>query len=35
MGEDGYLPERGLIPVDDDELRKIQEAVRNLERLEM
>lgn len=35
MGEDGYLPERGLIPVDDDALRQVQEDVKNLKRLEM
>ena len=35
MGEDGYLPEKGLIPLDDDELAKVQKDVAKLTRLEM
>jgi phosphate transport system substrate-binding protein len=35
MGEDGYLTERGLIPLSDDELEKIQNNVKALQRLEM
>jgi phosphate transport system substrate-binding protein len=35
MGEDGYLPEKGLIPLSDKELRQIQADVKNLKRLEM
>lgn len=35
MGEDGYLPEKGLIPLSDAELKKVQEDVKNLTRLEM
>ena len=35
MGEDGYLSERGLIPLSAEELRTVQENVRNLKRLEM
>jgi phosphate transport system substrate-binding protein len=35
MGEDGYLPERGLIPLSPDELKQIQASVKNLQRLEM
>ena len=35
MGEDGYLSERGLIPLRPEELRTVQEDVRNLKRLEM
>jgi phosphate transport system substrate-binding protein len=35
MGEDGYLPEKGLIPLDDDALAQIQMDVKNLNRLEM
>jgi phosphate transport system substrate-binding protein len=35
MGEDGYLPERGLIPLSDDELKQVQADVKNLKRLEM
>ena len=35
MGEDGYLPEKGLIPLDEDELAKVQEDVSSLTRLEM
>ena len=35
MGEDGYLPERGLIPLNDQELAQVQSAVKNLTRLEM
>lgn len=35
MGEDGYLPERGLIPLNEDELKAVQEDVKSLNRLEM
>ena len=35
MGEDGYLPEKGLIPLADDELDEVQADVKNLKRLEM
>jgi phosphate transport system substrate-binding protein len=35
MGEDGYLPERGLIPLSDEGLKQVQEDVKNLHRLEM
>ncbi len=35
MGEDGYLTERGLIPVEEDELKQIQADVASLKRLEM
>jgi phosphate transport system substrate-binding protein len=35
MGEDGYLPEKGLIPVDEDELAEVQAAVKGLTRLSM
>ena len=35
MGEDGYLPEKGLIPLSDDELAQVQKDVEGLVRLEM
>jgi len=35
MGEDGYLPERGLIPLSDSELRQVQDDVKNLKTLEL
>lgn len=35
MGEDGYLTERGLIPLDDEERKAVQTAVRSLKPLEM
>ena len=35
MGEDGYLPEKGLIPLSDDELAQVQSDVAGLKRLEM
>tara|TARA_R110002110_G_scaffold66978_1_gene183053 strand:+ start:153828 stop:154940 length:1113 start_codon:yes stop_codon:yes gene_type:complete len=35
MGEDGYLPERGLIPLSPDELQQVRDDVKNLKRLEM
>jgi phosphate transport system substrate-binding protein len=35
MGEDGYLPERGLIPLEEDALEQVQQDVKNLKRLEM
>jgi phosphate transport system substrate-binding protein len=35
MGEDGYLTEKGLIPLSEEELKKVQEDVKSLTRLEM
>ena len=35
MGEDGYLPERGLIPLEAEELKQVQAQVKALQRLEM
>lgn len=35
MGEDGYLTERGLIPLDEEELKQVQQDVASLKRLEM
>jgi phosphate transport system substrate-binding protein len=35
MGEDGYLPEKGLIPLGEDELAQVQADVAALKRLEM
>jgi phosphate transport system substrate-binding protein len=35
MGEDGYLPEKGLIPLEEEALEQVQQDVRNLKRLEM
>ena len=35
MGEDGYLPDRGLIPLGEEALEQIQQDVKNLKRLEM
>ena len=35
MGEDGYLPERGLIPLSDDELKQVQDDVANLKQLQL
>jgi len=35
MGEDGYLPEKGLIPLEDDELKKVQATVKALTPLTM
>ena len=35
MGEDGYLPEKGLIPLNDDELAQVQADVKSLKRLSM
>ena len=35
MGEDGYLPEKGLIPLSDEELQQVQADVENLKRLEL
>jgi phosphate transport system substrate-binding protein len=35
MGEDGYLPEKGLIPLGKKELQQVQADVKNLQRLEM
>ena len=35
MGEDGYLPEKGLIPLSDKALKQVQEDVKNLKPLEM
>ncbi len=35
MGEDGYLPEKGLIPLSDEELAQVQRDVKSLKLLEM
>jgi len=35
MGEDGYLPEKGLIPLADDELKKVQAEVKAMTPLKM
>ena len=35
MGEDGYLPERGLIPLPDDELEKVEAKVKALTPMKM
>lgn len=35
MGEDGYLPEKGLIPLSGKELKKVEEAVKNLTPMSM
>lgn len=35
MGEDGYLPEKGLIPLSEDELAQVQDDVKNLKLLAM
>ncbi len=35
MGEDGYLPERGLIPLGDEEMKQVQSDVNNLTPLKM
>jgi len=35
MGEDGYLPEKGLIPLSAAELNQVQAEVKSLKRLEM
>ena len=35
MGEDGYLPEKGLIPLEEEALEQTQQEVKNLKRLEM
>ncbi|TGD75356.1 phosphate ABC transporter substrate-binding protein [Mangrovimicrobium sediminis] len=35
MGEDGYLPERGLIPLEEEALEEIQAAVKSLKPLQM
>ena len=35
MGEDGYLPEKGLIPLSDDELSQVQSDVKSLKKLSM
>ena len=35
LGEDGYLPERGLIPLSDDELRQVQDDVAKLKQLQL
>jgi phosphate transport system substrate-binding protein len=35
MGEDGYLPEKGLIPLNLEELKQVQHDVSSLKRLEM
>lgn len=35
MGEDGYLPEKGLIPLGEEELQQVQDDVENLKLLAM
>jgi phosphate transport system substrate-binding protein len=35
MGEDGYLAEKGLIPLSNNELKRVQDVVKNLTRLEL
>ncbi|MEH6634096.1 MAG: substrate-binding domain-containing protein [Halioglobus sp.] len=35
LGEDGYLPERGLIPLSDDELKQVQDDVAKLKQLQL
>ncbi|MEP4147996.1 MAG: substrate-binding domain-containing protein [Halioglobus sp.] len=35
MSEDGYLPEKGLIPLSEEELAQVQADVKSLKRLEM
>ena len=35
MGEDGYLPEKGLIPLNDEELAQVQSDVKSLKKLSM
>lgn len=35
MGEDGYLPEKGLIPLSEEELEQVSSDVKSLKRLEM
>ncbi len=35
MGEDGYLPERGLIPLNNNELLQVQKDIKNLKVLKM
>ncbi len=35
MGEDGYLPERGLIPLSDEELKQVQKDLETLQLLKM
>ena len=35
MGEDGYLLDKGLIPLSEDELKKVQTDVKELTLLEM
>lgn len=35
MGEDGYLPEKGLIPLGDEELEQVQDDVKSLNLLKM
>ncbi len=35
MSEDGYLPEKGLIPLSEEELQQVQTDVKSLKRLEM
>jgi phosphate transport system substrate-binding protein len=35
MSEDGYLPEKGLIPLSQEELAQVQADVKSLKRLEM
>jgi phosphate transport system substrate-binding protein len=35
MGEDGYLADKGLIPLSEDKLKQVQADVKNMKRLEM
>jgi hypothetical protein len=35
MGEDGYLAERGLIPLDTDELKRVQATVKAMTPMKM
>ncbi|HEC27799.1 MAG TPA: phosphate ABC transporter substrate-binding protein, partial [Gammaproteobacteria bacterium] len=35
MGEDGYLPERGLIPLSNKELLQVQKNIKSLKVLKM
>jgi phosphate transport system substrate-binding protein len=35
IGEDGYLVEKGLIPLSEEALKQVQEDVKNLKRLEL
>ncbi|HDZ77772.1 MAG TPA: phosphate ABC transporter substrate-binding protein, partial [Gammaproteobacteria bacterium] len=35
MGEDGYLPERGLIPLSNKELLQVRKSIKSLKVLKM